>query len=107
MTRGRRSRRSAVRVALVIGLIGIGATSAVAASAAHPAERTDGFSRKVDVGGFRLAINCRGKGSPTVVLESGPGSSSGSWLGIRRRLARTTRVCSYDRAGLGNSDARL
>lgn len=67
---------------------------------------TAAFSRKVDVGGFRLAVYCRGKGSPTVVLESGAGSSSGSWSGIEAKVARTTRVCSYDRAGLGNSDAR-
>jgi pimeloyl-ACP methyl ester carboxylesterase len=64
------------------------------------------FSRKVDVGGFRLAIHCRGKGSPTVILESGGGSNSGSWWGVEPKVAKTTRVCSYDRAGLGNSEAR-
>ena len=40
------------------------------------AKPSDAFSRKVDVGGYRLAINCRGKGSPTVVLESGGGASA-------------------------------
>jgi pimeloyl-ACP methyl ester carboxylesterase len=68
---------------------------------------TDAFSRMIDVGGFRLAIYCRGTGSPTVVLESGGGRSSAAWLGLEPVLARTTRVCSYDRAGLGNSDARV
>ena len=62
--------------------------------------------RKVDVGGFRLAIYCRGQGSPTVILESEIGSNSGAWSGTEPKIARTTRVCSYDRAGLGNSDAR-
>ena len=62
--------------------------------------------RKVDVGGFRLAINCQGSGTPTVVLESGSRSSSGAWMLLQPRLAKTTRVCSYDRAGLGYSDPR-
>jgi pimeloyl-ACP methyl ester carboxylesterase len=101
--------RHALLWILVLGLTAIAAAGALAASTPHlPAKPKpiSAFSRKVDVGGFRLAIHCRGKGSPTVVLESGSGSSSGSWLGIPLRLARTTRVCSYDRAGLGNSDAR-
>ena len=62
---------------------------------------SDAFSRKVDVGGFRLAITCRGTGSPTVILESGGGASATAWT-----LVKTTRVCSYDRAGLGSSDPR-
>lgn len=62
--------------------------------------------RKVDVGGFRLAISCQGSGTPTVVLESGSRSSGGAWMLLQPRLAKTTRVCSYDRAGLGYSDPR-
>ena len=64
------------------------------------------FTRKVDVGGYRLAIYCRGKGRPTVILESGGGQSSLAWSLIESRVAQTTRVCSYDRAGLGASDPR-
>jgi pimeloyl-ACP methyl ester carboxylesterase len=63
-------------------------------------------SRKVDVGGFRLAMSCRGRGSPTVVLESGAGWGASAWYLLEPRLARTTRVCSYDRAGLAGSDDR-
>jgi pimeloyl-ACP methyl ester carboxylesterase len=69
--------------------------------------KTDAFSRMIDVGGFRLAIYCRGTGSPTIVLESGGGRSSAAWLGIEPVLGKTTRVCSYDRPGLGSSDARV
>ena len=68
---------------------------------------SDVFSRKVDVGGFRLAISCRGTGTPTVILESGAGNSSEAWFLLERFVARTTRVCSYDRAGLGLSDRRV
>jgi hypothetical protein len=63
--------------------------------------------RRVDVGGYRLAIRCQGKGSPTVVLESGFDNGGGQWLLVQSRLAKTTRVCSYDRAGIGASDRRL
>ncbi|MGH3078897.1 MAG: alpha/beta fold hydrolase [Gaiellaceae bacterium] len=62
--------------------------------------------RKVDVGGFRLAISCQGSGTPTVVLESGSRSSGGAWMLLQPRVAKTARVCSYDRAGLGYSDPR-
>ena len=64
------------------------------------------FSRKIDVGGFRLEISCRGAGSPTVVLESGAGWGDGAWYRLQPKLATTTRVCSYDRAGLEGSDDR-
>jgi pimeloyl-ACP methyl ester carboxylesterase len=63
--------------------------------------------RRVDVGGYRLAISCRGTGHPTVVLESGAGETAeDAWFFLKPALAKTTRVCSYDRAGLGASDAR-
>jgi pimeloyl-ACP methyl ester carboxylesterase len=65
------------------------------------------FERKVDVGGFRLAISCLGTGSPTVVLESGGGWGDSAWYLLQPRLATTTRVCSYDRAGLEGSDDRV
>jgi len=60
----------------------------------------------VDVGGHRLHINCTGTGSPTVVIEAGLGDWSTSWAGyVQPEVAKTTRVCTYDRAGLGWSDA--
>jgi len=58
----------------------------------------------VDVGGYKLHINCMGEGSPTVILEAGLAESSSSWLFIQTEVAKTTRVCSYDRAGYGWSD---
>ena len=60
----------------------------------------------VDVGGHRLHINCTGTGSPTVVIEAGLGDWSTSWgVVVQPEVAKTTRVCTYDRAGLGWSDA--
>jgi pimeloyl-ACP methyl ester carboxylesterase len=60
----------------------------------------------VDVGGYRLHINCTGTGSPTVVIEAGLGDWSTSWAGyVQPKVAKTTRVCTYDRAGMGWSEA--
>lgn len=59
----------------------------------------------VDVGGYRLHINCTGEGSPTVVIESGWGDSSASWGWVQPEVAKTTRVCTYDRAGMGWSES--
>ena len=61
----------------------------------------------VDIGGYRLAARCIGHGTPTVILESGLGSSSGSWREVQPTVSEFARVCSYDRAGLAQSDNRL
>jgi pimeloyl-ACP methyl ester carboxylesterase len=58
-----------------------------------------------DIGGLRLHINCTGAGSPTVILEAGPNDSSIIWQLVQPEIGRFTRVCSYDRAGFGWSDA--
>jgi pimeloyl-ACP methyl ester carboxylesterase len=58
----------------------------------------------VDVGGYRLHINCTGEGSPTVVVESGWGDFSETWASVQPEVAKTTRICTYDRAGMGWSE---
>jgi len=60
----------------------------------------------VDVGGYRLHINRTGSGSPTVVINAGLGDWSTTWGGyVQPEVAKTTRVCTYDRAGMGWSEA--
>ena len=60
----------------------------------------------VDVGGHRLHLHCAGTGGPTVVIEAGLGDWSASWSSwVQPEVARTTRVCTYDRAGMGFSEA--
>src|SRR4051794_6254921 len=66
----------------------------------HPAP-----GQLVDVGGHRLHLWCVGAGSPVVVLEAGGGGNVLEWSRVQPDAAKTTRVCSYDRAGLGWSDA--
>jgi len=62
--------------------------------------------KRVDIGGRSLYIDCRGAGSPTVILEAGSGSDSATWAAVHDELATTTRTCAYDRAGRGRSDPR-
>jgi pimeloyl-ACP methyl ester carboxylesterase len=61
--------------------------------------------RRVDVGGFRLNIVCRGAGSPAVIFDAGLEDWSPAWSKVQPIIAATTRTCSYDRAGNGWSDA--
>jgi pimeloyl-ACP methyl ester carboxylesterase len=59
----------------------------------------------VDVGGYKMHIDCTGLGAPTVILDSGLGDSFLSWRKVQPKIAGFTRVCSYDRAGIGYSDS--
>ncbi len=56
----------------------------------------------------KLALRCWGEGSPIVVIDAGSGSPGISEYGLQPfvgELAARTRVCTFDRAGLGSSDA--
>jgi pimeloyl-ACP methyl ester carboxylesterase len=58
----------------------------------------------VDIGGYRLHLSCTGDGAPAVILDTGLGGSGAGWGFVQPDVARFTRVCSYDRAGMGYSD---
>jgi pimeloyl-ACP methyl ester carboxylesterase len=58
----------------------------------------------VDVGSHRLHLHCIGEGSPVVLLEAGWGNDVNHWSLVQPAVAEVTRVCAYDRAGLGWSD---
>jgi pimeloyl-ACP methyl ester carboxylesterase len=58
----------------------------------------------VDVGGHHLHVRCVGDGSPTVILEAANGGMSAHWMRVQQEVAKATRVCAYDRAGLGWSE---
>lgn len=61
--------------------------------------------RLLDVGGHRLHLQCAGSGTPAVVFDAALGASSLSWTLVLPEVARVTRACAYDRAGMGWSDA--
>jgi pimeloyl-ACP methyl ester carboxylesterase len=56
-------------------------------------------------GARRLNVYCVGRGQPVVVLEAGSGNSMVTWRHVQSEVGGFTRVCAYDRAGLGFSDA--
>ena len=86
-----------IALALAAGLVsGCGSDS--------PPDLSSG--KKVDMGGWALYIQCKGTGSPTVVLDAGLDDGHVIWKRIEPALARKTRTCSYDRSGVGDSDVR-
>jgi pimeloyl-ACP methyl ester carboxylesterase len=126
------SRRRAVagRLAIVFAVVGLATVlgPSAGASVARPqaaapvagAARAD-FAGLVDIGGRRLYLECRGKGKPTVVFESGFGNTADIWsyrqkagsrTEVRSRtavlpaVARFTRVCAYDRPGTSSQSGQ-
>jgi hypothetical protein len=99
-------RGMAVMLALIVGLVLLGA-SYEAISSMGDAKAYPPPGRLIDVGGYRLHINCvgtAGAGSPTVVLDAGLSRTSLDWSLVQPEIGQTTRVCAYDRAGMGWSD---
>ena len=100
--------RSTARV--LVGLCGLLIVAAISgATYQWTATRNDLAAtpppgRLVDVGGHRLHIWCTGSGTPSVILDTGLGGSSADWGLVQPEVAQFTRVCSYDRAGMGYSD---
>jgi pimeloyl-ACP methyl ester carboxylesterase len=93
-------------LALVVVLLALAVAGAIyQAIATELAERVyPPPGEMVDVGGYSLHINCVGQGSPTVVLDAGLGDFSAQWVRVQREVSGTTRVCAYDRAGMGWSE---
>jgi pimeloyl-ACP methyl ester carboxylesterase len=80
---------------------------AAAASTASPAFAASPFAhpqQMVDIGGRRLHLYCSGEGPVTVVYDSGSGDAGWAWQAVQPEIAKRTRACVYDRAGLGFSD---
>ena len=90
--------------ALILLLAAIGATYEAIESSGEAHEPPPG--RLVDVGGHKMHLDCEGQGAPTVILESGLWDDSIVWHNVQPEIAKLTRACSYDRAGLGYSDPR-
>lgn len=101
----RRLGRGLAWVAGAIAVLGLSGAFYESAAEAADVRAYPPPGQLVDVGGYRLHITCVGTGSPTVIIEAGWGDWSASWSGrVQPAVARTTRVCTYDRAGMGYSD---
>ena len=107
-TRARRDLHSRARVWLlnpvlvILVLVALGGGYERISESTAPAVAMRG--QLVDVGPYRLHIECTGSGAPTVILEPGGGNSAASMGLIAPAVARDSRVCVYDRAGRGWSD---
>jgi hypothetical protein len=103
-TRAARVRK--VLLVFLIIVIGLSAAGALyqAISVRRESTRYRPSGRLVDVGGRRLHLVCIGQGEPTVVFEPSGFGGAGSGSLARAEIARSMRVCSYDRMGMGWSD---
>ena len=94
---------------LAAACMGLLVATAAMASPAEPAKTPDGYARPgwlvAIAPGRSLNLRCSGSGPMTVMLESGSHADSDSWFRVQTMLAGRARVCSYDRAGYGFSDA--
>jgi len=88
----------AIALALLLVLAGL-AYQGIAS--ARDARRYPPPGPLVDVGGYRLHLNSTGEGSPVVILDAGVSDCAVGCCLVQPEVARFTRVCSYDRAGMG------
>lgn len=58
----------------------------------------------VDIGGRKMHLYCSGQGATTVVFDAPSGEAGWNWFKVQPEIARHTRACVYDRAGLGFSE---
>ena len=103
-------KRWAKRIAVGLGgllvLAIVFGASAEALMRSRAARNYPAPGRLVDIGGRHIQLDCRGAGSPTVILESGLDNlGSLSWALVHDSIATTTRTCAYSRAGIMWSDA--
>jgi pimeloyl-ACP methyl ester carboxylesterase len=105
-----RGRRIAEYIALTAVIL---ATLALAGSASFNAITLLWFRARnpppgeiYNVHGRKMHLYCTGSGSPAIVLDAGLGNDGLIWSAVQPELAKATRVCSYDRAGTGWSEAR-
>lgn len=98
--------RSAAILVIAVGAAFLSSTAAAAAAGASIDQSAYAQPQQlIDIGGRRLNLHCAGSGSPTVIFDAGAGESGWNWLFVHAEVAKKTRACIYDRAGLGFSDA--
>jgi pimeloyl-ACP methyl ester carboxylesterase len=97
--------RVAARAAAACVLVGAASAVYQVAAEAQDRRRFRPPGRLVDAGGRRVHVMEAGAGSPAVVIVPALGENVLGWVPVWRELARSARVCVYDRAGIGWSDA--
>jgi pimeloyl-ACP methyl ester carboxylesterase len=91
---------------VVLTLALASAASAGGSAASRPTGLANAeVAERVDIGGRSLFLRCSGSGAPTVILDTGPSNTHEARARVQPEVSPLTRVCSYDRAGIGGSDA--
>lgn len=93
-----------VATLLLLLILTVGAGAAYQAFASRSDAKVAAPGVRIDIGGYRLHLDCLGQGRPTIVVSPGIGVWSVQWSKIQKALARDNRVCTYDRGGYGWSD---
>jgi pimeloyl-ACP methyl ester carboxylesterase len=108
MQRGKRGWRIVRRIGLgllgLVVLLGIAGASWNALALHHYRSVNPSPGKPYAVNGHVMHLYCTGSGAPTIVLESGRGEDFTVWAKVQPALSRSTRTCSYDRAGFGWSE---
>lgn len=106
MSKSARHRRIAAGVSrnLLAGLAVLAGLSGCAVGQSGAAEPAKPSRLQPLPDGRHINLRCTGRGGPTVLLESGFGAGVNAWVKVQPVLARSGRVCAYDRAGYGFSD---
>lgn len=87
--------------------IGLARPRAAAQEAATPLPSGPFAATLFDVDGRKLALACKGSGEPTVVFDAGLGNDASAWTAIAPEIATLTRICLWDRPGLGQSSGPI
>jgi pimeloyl-ACP methyl ester carboxylesterase len=92
-------------VVLTLALVAVAVRSVGAQEATPEATPAPRFTDTVEVDGRRLGLTCEGSGSPTVVLIGGLQRASDIvWPSAVDAIGPLTRICVFDRGGMGPSD---
>jgi pimeloyl-ACP methyl ester carboxylesterase len=104
--RWRRLTEWGVLALLVVAMAGVAASSTINAVLLWQYRRNHPPPGSLYlVNGHRMYMQCSGNGSPTIILDAGLGGDDLVWSKVMPSLSQTTRVCAYDRAGYGWSEA--
>lgn len=91
-----------VLVFVVAALAGSSAFNAISLQISRHSDPPPGSFYTVN--GAQMHLHCVGSGTPTIVLDAGYGNDASVWNKVQPDLAKTTQVCSFDRAGMGWSE---
>ncbi len=99
------ARRALLGIVALFGLAAVAGSSYQFVAGKMAEGRYPPPGEMVDIGGYRLHLNCSGEGAPTVVMDAGAPAGSLTWDLAQAGIAKFTRACSYDRAGYAWSEA--